>query len=275
MKQAPQDTKGFTVLLAGAGRMGGAMLRGWLASCMPPSNIVVQEPHLTADMAALLAQHGIQGRMPESASFDVIVLAMKPQAMPEALGQLSPLAGPQTLVLSIAAGRTIASIAEHFHPGTAIIRAMPNLPAEIGLGITAACANPYVSVTQQQFCKILLGAIGELVWIAEENHIDAVTAISGSGPAYVFHLTECLTAAGEAQGLDAALAGKLARATVTGSAELLRQSLATPGALRENVTSPSGTTAAALEVLMAEDGLASLMQRAVSAAAARSRQLSG
>lgn len=261
-----------SIFLVGAGRMGGALLRGWLSAGFSPSSLAVAEPNPTAEMAALLEQNAI-AQKPQTAP-DVMVLAVKPQIMNEALTAIAPLAGPKTAVLSIAAGRTVASIAAHFPPDAAIVRAMPNLPAEIGRGITAAFANAQVTVEQKNLCDALLCAAGEVAWIGDESLIDAVTAVSGSGPAYVFHLAECLAEAGAAAGLPQELAAQLARATIAGAGELLHRSALSPAQLRENVTSPGGTTAAGLSVLMGEPSLKALIRETVAAAARRSQELS-
>jgi len=261
-----------SIFLVGAGRMGGALLRGWLSAGFPSSLLAVAEPHPSADIAALLNENAI-AQKPQAAP-DVMVLAVKPQILNEVLAGVAPLAGPQTAVLSIAAGRTVASIAAHFPPSTAIVRAMPNLPAEIGRGITAAFANAHVTAERRNLCDALLKAAGEVAWIEDEGLIDAVTAVSGSGPAYVFHLAECLADAGAAAGLPADLAAHLALATVAGAGELLHRSVLSPAQLRENVTSPAGTTAAGLSVLMGEPSLKSLIEKTVAAAAQRSRELS-
>jgi pyrroline-5-carboxylate reductase len=252
--------------------MGGALLRGWLKGGLPASALSVREPHPSPELAALLAGNAIPGE-PKS-PLDVIVLAVKPQIMNEVLPGIAPFAGPGTAVLSIAAGRTVGSIAAYFPAGTPVVRAMPNLPAEIGRGITVAFANEYVAPAAREICGALLQAAGEVAWAGDEALIDAVTAVSGSGPAYVFYLAECLAEAGIAAGLPQALAAQLARATVTGAGELLYRSPLTPGQLRENVTSPGGTTAAGLSVLMAEPGLKELIHETVAAAARRSRELS-
>ncbi len=266
---------GGTVLLAGAGRMGGALLRGWLARGIAPSAIVVEEPSPSPELTALLQQHGIAAGMAALKQPPAVVLvAVKPQVAEAALAAIAPRCTARTLVISIAAGRTIASIERHFAPNTAVIRTMPNTPAAIGRGITAAIGNAAMTGNQAAVCNALLGAVGEVVWVENEGQIDAVTAVSGSGPAYVFLLAECLAAAGAAQGLAPDLAARLARATVSGAGELLHQSSETPAQLREAVTSPAGTTAAALGVLMAEPGLKEMMTRAVDAAAKRSRELS-
>ena len=267
------------LLLAGAGKMGGAMLAGWLERGLAPSQVVVQDPAPPAEVARLLAAHGIAVHA-GIAALDrppaVIVAAVKPQAMEAVLPGLARLAGPRTLVLSIAAGKTIASFERHFGSDTAIVRAMPNTPAAIGRGITVCVANAGTSETQRDLASELLGAVGEVGWVADEMLMDAVTAVSGSGPAYVFLLAEALAAAGRAQGLEAALADRLARATVSGAGELLRRSSEAAAVLRQNVTSPGGTTAAALGVLMRpQDGLAALLDEAVAAATKRGRELAG
>ncbi len=194
--------------------------------------------------------------------------------MEQVFPPLAKLAGPGTVVLSIAAGKSIASFEKHLAPGSAVVRAMPNTPAAIGRGITGAVANAAVTPAQKDACDALLSAVGEVVWVADERLIDAVTAVSGSGPAYVFYLAECLAEAGCAAGLPADLAMQLARATVTGAGELMHRSDVPAATLRQNVTSPGGTTAAALGVLMrGESGLAALMREAVLAAEKRGREL--
>ncbi len=252
--------------------MGGALLRGWLAGGLPASSLSVREPHPSPEMANLLNASAIRSA-PESAP-DVLVLAVKPQMMDEVLREVAPLVGQATTVLSIAAGRTVEGIARAFSAGTAIVRAMPNLPAEIGRGITVAFANGYAASKDKALCDQLLRAAGEVAWVEDESLIDAVTAVSGSGPAYVFYLAECLAEAGIAAGLPPALAKQLARETVSGAGELLHRSPLSPQTLRENVTSPGGTTAAGLCVLMAERGLKDLIRETVAAAERRSRELS-
>lgn len=264
------------LLLVGAGKMGGALLAGWLRQGLDPASVHVQDPSPGPEVAALMASHSIrvrhEARLPSAPA--VIVLAVKPQIMDDVLPPLAPLIGPQTVVLSIAAGRTLANLASHLPRGAAIVRAMPNTPAAIGQGITAASANAEVTPEQARSCDELLEAVGEVIWIGDEALIDVATAVSGSGPAYVFLLAECLAEAGQAAGLDPEIAARLARATVAGAGELLRRSELSPAELRQNVTSPKGTTAAALDVLMGKDGMAELMTRAVAAAAKRSRELS-
>jgi pyrroline-5-carboxylate reductase len=252
--------------------MGGALLRGWLASGFPAGRIFVREPFPSPEIADLLETHSI-AQLPLSAP-GILVLAVKPQAIDAVLAETAPLAGPGTVILSIAAGRRIASIASQVADGAAVVRAMPNLPAEIGRGMTAACANTATSESQRANCEVLLRAVGDVAWLPSEELMDAVTALSGSGPAYVFHLTECLTEAGSAAGLPESLAAHLARMTVAGAGELLGRSELSAGELRANVTSPHGTTAAALEVLMRKPGLKELLVEAVAAARRRSDELS-
>jgi pyrroline-5-carboxylate reductase len=203
----------------------------------------------------------------------VLVLAIKPQAFDDVLPGLAGLASHRPLVVSIAAGRTIAGIERHFGDDAAVIRTIPNVPAAIGRGITAMVANPHVSATQMALARSLLEAVGEVVTVDDEALMDAVTAVAGSGPAYVFHLVECLADAGVAAGLPEDLAETLARATVSGAGDLMRTSGRPAADLREMVTSPRGTTFEALSVLMADDGLKPLLTRAVAAATRRSREL--
>jgi len=186
---------------------------------------------------------------------------------------LARLAGQATLVLSVAAGRRIEGFEQHLTKGTPVVRCIPNTPSSIGRGITGAVGNAHVTAAKRATCDALLRAIGEVVWLDEEGLIDAVTAVSGSGPAYVFYLAECLGEAGIKAGLPPALAHKLARWTVSGAGELLHRSDLSPDVLRQNVTSPNGTTFAALQVLMADDGLAKIMREGVAAATKRSREL--
>lgn len=266
------------LVLAGAGKMGGAMLSGWLGRGLDPALVHVQDPGPPPEVKALLDAHGITSS-PVLASLPrppaVLLIAVKPQVMDDVFPPLARLAGPKTLVLSIAAGKPISAFALHLAPGTAVVRAMPNTPAAIGRGITVCCPNPATSEAQRKLCAELLAAVGEVAFVEDEALIDPVTAVSGSGPAYVFLLAECLAEAGRRAGLDADLARKLADATVSGAGELLRQSGLDPATLRKNVTSPGGTTAAALSVLMAEDGLQPLMTKAVAAATRRGRELAG
>ena len=268
------------LLLLGAGRMGSAMLGGWLASGLPAERIIVLDPAPSEDIRRLVNDAGAVLNPPaeELGDISVLVAAVKPQVMDEALSEIAPAlsAGGTPLILSIAAGRTIASFKRHFGEDAPVIRAMPNTPAAIGEGITGFAASPEVSEAQKDMARALLAALGEVVEVADETLIDAVTAVSGSGPAYVFLLTECLAEAGARQGLPRELAARLAQATVSGAGALLKASEEEPAALRRAVTSPGGTTAAALEVLMDDrQGLCRLMDRAVAAAVRRSRELAG
>ena len=263
------------LVLVGAGKMGGAMLSGWLASGLDPHAVVVVDPAPPADSAALLEAAGIAA-LPEAPAVTagVVLVAVKPQIMAAVLPGLKRLVGPATVVLSIAAGKTIAGFEQAFGD-VPVVRTIPNTPAQVGRGITAAVANARVTDPQRELVTALLSAVGEVAWLDDEGLIDVATAISGSGPAYVFHFVECLAAAGEALGLSPELAARFARATVEGAGELLYQSDLSPAELRKNVTSPGGTTAAALAVLQAEDGLVPLMVRATAAAKQRSEELSG
>jgi pyrroline-5-carboxylate reductase len=265
------------LLLVGAGNMGGALIEGWLARGMKPGQILVQEPAPAETVAALIKRHRIElhSQAPSElkGSPAVIVMAVKPQVMDAAFPPVAKLAGPSTLLLSIAAGRTIASFEAHLAPCAAVVRAMPNTPASVGRAITVCVANAAVIPDQRRLCEDLLSAVGDVAWIEDEGLMDAVTAVSGSGPAYVFLLAECLEKAGMAAGLDAALARRLAVATVSGAGELLHRSGVEPSVLRENVTSPGGTTAAALSILMGEGGLEELLKKAVAAGTGRSREL--
>ena len=266
-----------TLVLVGAGKMGGAMLEGWLKVGVPAAQIVALDPSPPTEVKAMLASRGIRHNPDVTTLHDVevVLVAVKPQVMDEVLSPLTLLADSKPLVLSIVAGKTIAALAKHFGSDAAIIRTMPNTPAAIGRGITAMVPNPHVSPAQIALAEQLLLSIGEVVQVQTEAQIDAVTAVSGSGPAYVFYLTECMAAAGEKLGLPADLAMQLARATVSGSGELMRITGIEAATLRQNVTSPKGTTYAALQVLMADDGLKPLMEKALEAAATRSRELAG
>lgn len=264
-----------SLVLAGAGKMGGTMLRAWLDQGLKPDAISVRDPEPSQDIAALAIAAGLALNQPAAAP-EVLVLAIKPQALDEAAAALSALAGPKTLVLSIMAGKSIADIRMRLPDSKAIVRAMPNLAAAVGRGVAGVAAEPDLSAAERATAEALLAATGTVVWLDDEGLIDAVTAVSGSGPAYAFYLAECLADAGAALGLPADVAARLARATIEGAGELLFQSPdRTPAALRESVTSPGGTTAAALDVLMSGDGLAPLIGRAVRAAHRRAGTLSG
>jgi pyrroline-5-carboxylate reductase len=265
----------INVVLVGAGKMGGALLEGWIGLGVDPAAMTVIEPQPTPQVAALAARGlrlnpgGATGRA------DAVVIAVKPQTAPEALAEIGALVAPGAVVVSIMAGRTLGFLADALPAGTAIVRAMPNTPAAIGRGITVAVPNPRVTPPQRELAHRLLAATGAVEWIGDEGLMDAVTAVSGSGPAYVFLLAESLARAGEKAGLPADLAASLARATVSGAGELLYRSPLAAATLRHNVTSPGGTTAAALDVLMAADGLDAVMERAVAAATRRGRELAG
>jgi len=263
------------VALVGAGKMGGALLDGWIGLGVDPARVVVMEPQPAASIEALSARGLRINPDPASICPDAIIIAVKPQIAPEIMPGVASLMAPSTVVVSIMAGRTIAFLAGTLPPDAAVVRAMPNTPAAIGRGITVAVPNSRVSPAQRQLADALLTATGAVEWIDDETLMDAITAVSGSGPAYVFLLAESLARAGEKAGLPADLARRLARATVAGSGELLHRSSIDAAVLRQNVTSPGGTTAAALDVLMAADGLDPLMERAVAAATRRSRELAG
>lgn len=262
------------LLLVGCGKMGGAMLAGWLDRQVTDKVLVV-EPSGAPDFkdrpgVTVVSDLAAAGTF----NPDVVVFATKPQVMEAAVPAYRRLGGPGILFISIAAGKTLAFFEKHLGD-VAVIRAMPNTPAQIGRGISVACTNGRADAGQRALTEKLLAAVGDVGWVDDEALIDAVTAVSGSGPAYVFLLAECLAAAGEEVGLPKDLAMRLARATVSGAGELLHRSNESAATLRQNVTSPGGTTLAALNVLMADDGLRPLMIKAVHAAARRSRELAG
>jgi len=262
--------------LIGAGKMGSAMLEGWLALGLDPRQVVVIEPHPSPEIVAL-SNKGLVLNPPAGAVANIatVVLAVKPQVAADLLPKVAPMASAGTLVVSIMAGKAI-SFLKAAMPKAAVVRAMPNTPAAIGRGMTVAVASAEVTGEQRQRAHRLLAASGAVEWIDDEQLMDAVTAVSGSGPAYVFLLAEALAKAGVAAGLPAELAATLARETVAGAGELLHRSSLDAATLRQNVTSPGGTTAAALSVLMQDDGgLDPLMAEAVAAATRRSRELAG
>lgn len=265
------------LLLAGAGKMGGALLAGWLERGLPAGDILVQDPGPPPEIAELLRANSITSAPAVAAPgrpLAVLVLAVKPQAMDDVLPGLARMVNRDTLVISIAAGKTLDSMARLLPPGAAIVRAMPNTPASIGCGITAAIPNAHVTLAQRETARALLEAVGAFAWVDDERQMDAVTAVSGSGPAYVFLLAEVMAEAGMAAGLPPALAAELARHTVSGAGALLAAAPEiAPATLRQNVTSPGGTTAAALSVLMGEPGMPELMRRAILAATERGREL--
>jgi pyrroline-5-carboxylate reductase len=265
-----------TILLVGAGKMGGALLEGWLGLGLDPKQAAVLEPQPSRELTAL-AGRGLRLNPAASAigEASAIIIAVKPQMASEVMPALASYVGAGTVVVSIMAGRTLGFLEQALSQRAALVRAMPNMPAAIGRGITVAVPNVRVSGRQRELVHALLAATGAVEWIADEALMDAVTAVSGSGPAYVFLLVEALAQAGVAAGLPADLAAKLARQTVSGSGELLGRSPLDATSLRQNVTSPGGTTAAALAVLSGPNGLGELMARAVAAATERSRELAG
>jgi pyrroline-5-carboxylate reductase len=272
---AAEGMKAGTIVLVGCGQMGSAMLRGWLRGEAAGRFVVIEPAGMPAGLGDNPATewHRTPEEVPADLVPDAVVFAVKPQVFDELLPAYHRWVRPETLFLSIAAGKTITGIARHLGGEAAIIRCMPNTPAAIGRAITVICPNPHVAPAQRLLCENLLAAIGDSAWVADEALMDAVTAVSGSGPAYVFLLIEALAAAGVRAGLPEDLSLRLARATVAGAGELALVSSETPARLRENVTSPGGTTRAALDVLMAEQGLPDLLDRAVAAATARSREL--
>jgi len=265
-----QDINARGLVLLGCGKMGSAMLAGWLAQGVEPGAVHVLEPAPSDWLRGTGVQ--INTGLPPTPA--VAVLAVKPQMMGTALSQLVALGDGDTLFLSIAAGTTLARLADMLGSQSSIIRAMPNTPAAVGAGITALIGNAHVSPTHLDQAQRLLSAVGHVVELKDEAQMDAVTGLSGSGPAYVFHMIEAMAAAGVAQGLAPDLAMQLARATVVGAARLAEGSPDSAATLRANVTSPGGTTAAALAVLMDDaNGLPPLMVRAIAAATARSKEL--
>jgi pyrroline-5-carboxylate reductase len=266
-----------SLVLVGAGKMGGAMLEGWLSVGLAPEALTVVEPQPSEAIASLCGSRGVtlNPERADQAPPQVAVLAIKPQMLEAASARIAELVGPDTLVVSILAGKTVADLEGRLPRARALVRAMPNLPASIGRGATGAFANAATSAKQRATAQALLESVGTVEWVGDEGLIDAVTALSGSGPAYVFHMVECLARAGAAAGLPQDLAERLARTTVAGSGALLAESPLSASTLRENVTSPGGTTAAALEVLMAADGLDPLMRKAVAAAKRRAQELAG
>jgi pyrroline-5-carboxylate reductase len=263
-----------SLALVGAGKMGGSMLEGWLAHGLDPASVTVHDPHPSPEIAELARSRGLSLNPGQGAPAEIVVLAVKPQMLDAVAPSLRPLVGPDTLAVSIMAGKTIAGIAAACG-AEAVVRAMPNLAASIGRGATGAFASLSVTSGQKAMAAVLLGTNGIVEWVESEDLIDAVTAVSGSGPAYVFHLVECLAEAGIAAGLEPDVARRLARETITGAGQLLAASPLEPGQLRQNVTSPGGTTAAALDVLMRPAGLGALMGEAVAAAKRRAGELAG
>jgi len=261
------------VVLIGAGKMGLALARGWIAGGLPPDRLVLCDPKPGEAAVAFAAQHGVRlAEKPDGVLVHILVLAVKPQVIQTVMAEVAHVVGGQTLVVSIAAGISLAAISEAL--GTdRVVRTMPNTPAQVGKGISGAVGLD-ITNGDRAATEALLSAAGQVMWFDDESKIDGVTAVSGSGPAYVFHLVEVLAQAAEQQGFEPEQALQLARGTIIGAAALLEADPATsPAQQRINVTSPNGTTAAALDVLMASDGLASLIDRAVRAARQRSEEL--
>jgi pyrroline-5-carboxylate reductase len=258
------------ILLIGAGRMGSALLRGWAKKNL---SVVAVEPNPPAHLKRLKGISVVRALAQAKGHFRACVIALKPQVLRNEAASLKPLADAGALMISIAAGTTTKLMKKAWGPNARIVRAMPNTPGSIGHGISALYAGPNAGAKDKALAESLLTALGETVWVKQESMIDTVTAVSGSGPAYVFLMVEALAAAAEAEGLPADIAMKLARETISGAGALLDSDPAPAAELRRHVTSPRGTTEAALKVLMAKKGLAELMARAVSAARKRSEEL--
>lgn len=267
-------SKDNPVVLVGAGKMGGAMLAGWLKTT-PANHFHIVDPAPASEMMELISNESIphSKSAPEGIAPSVVIVAVKPQVVDAVLPTIVTLADAKPVFISVLAGTPLATYENSLGADVAVIRAMPNTPAQVGRGITAGLANAAVSVEQKALAADLLAVTGAFVWVETEEQIDAVTAVSGSGPAYVFHMVEALAAAAEEAGLPSQLGLQLARATIEGAGELLYQSDLDAGTLRKNVTSPGGTTAAALDVLTADEGLTALMIKAVAAAKRRAEEL--
>lgn len=266
------------VLLIGFGNMGQALVHGWLERGMPPTSIHVVDPAEASRETARTLGIGASAAADEPALAhrpDAVVIAVKPHQVDDVMRPFAPLAAAGALFVSIAAGKTLASLRRALGTDAPVVRAMPNTPAAIGRGMTVMTASDGVDAPRRALADELLGAVGATAWVDDEGQMDAVTAVSGSGPAYVFLLIECLTRAGVKVGLGEELAERLATATVAGAGAYAERSGQAAAELRRRVTSPNGTTEAALRVLMGDDGLEQLLERAVRAAADRSRELSG
>jgi pyrroline-5-carboxylate reductase len=279
MKQDPNIAAELptSLVLVGAGKMGGAMLEGWLRQGLDPARVTVLDPNPSP---ALLEAAGSKGfslnpRGGAAGRPEALVLGIKPQSFDAVAPSIAHLAAPDTVLVSILAGKTVADLNRAMPGSRAVVRAMPNLPASIGAGATGAYASPATSPRQRAVTHALLAAVGQLEWVDDERLIDVVTAVSGSGPAYLFLLVECLAEAARAAGLEGGLADRLARQTIIGASQLIAATGIEAATLRQNVTSPGGTTAAALEVLMGDRGLGPLMRQAVEAAKRRAGELSG
>lgn len=262
------------LLLVGCGKMGGAMLEGWLARGLAASDVVVAEP-AEAIRPRKPGLRAVASTSEVNETPEIVVLAVKPQTMDAVLPDLGRFAEAGSVFLSIAAGKTLRYFASHLGAAAKVVRAMPNTPAAVRQGISVATAAKGVSAAEKKRCHELLEAVGQVVWVDDEALMDPVTALSGSGPAYVFLLVEAMAAAGAKLGLAPDMAMQLARATVAGSGELLRQSSEPASQLRVNVTSPGGTTAEALKVLMAADGIQPVFDKALAEASRRSKELAG
>ncbi len=269
-----------TILLVGCGKMGGALLEGWFKQGLNPVDAVVVEPG-GREAVACCAHHRALTVLPTAKDVprdfvpDVVLFAVKPQLADGVVADYQRLVARAPVFLSVIAGKTTTYFQKHLGADAAVVRAMPNTPAAIGKAISVLYAAPTVSAVQKRVCELLMQAVGDVEWLNDETLMDAVTAVSGSGPAYVFLLAECLRDAGIEAGLPPELAARLARLTVTGSAALMAQDTNPPEVLRQNVTSPNGTTAAALSILMGEGGLKKLMAQAVAVATKRSQELAG
>jgi pyrroline-5-carboxylate reductase len=265
------------LILVGCGKMGGALIAGWLARGAPASALIVAEPNKAALPKLPKAVRVVSDRksLPAAVTPRAVVFAVKPQVTDSVVPDYAGFAASRALFLSIAAGKPITYFEKCLGAGARVVRAMPNTPAAVGRGMTVLVAGGTVTKADRRLASALLAAVGEVAWIEDERLMDAVTAVSGSGPAYVFHLIEALASAGEKAGLPRDLAAKLARETIIGAGELARQSDLAADVLRKNVTSPGGTTEAALKVLMGTGALVKLMARAVAAAKKRSRALAG
>jgi pyrroline-5-carboxylate reductase len=263
-----------SIALVGAGAMGGALVRGWIEAVRKGGGLTltVVEPNFDPELQQALEAVGAVINPPEPGPADIVVLAVKPQQFKDSAAGMKAFIGPDTRVLSVMAGVTLDSLVRELG-ATRVVRAMPNTPGRIGQGITAYVAAPGCTPEDLQLIEQLLAPLGAIEPLAAERLLDAVTAVSGSGPAYVFLLAEVLAAAGEQEGLDKDVAMRLASRTVAGAGALMLQTGEPPGTLRKQVTSPNGTTEAALDVLGAADGLGPLLRRAVAAAAKRSRDL--
>ncbi|MBZ8134889.1 pyrroline-5-carboxylate reductase [Afifella sp. IM 167] len=264
------------LVLVGAGRMGGAMLDAWLDAGLPGEKVSVFDPGLPGERRAELQDRGVvfaEKATDLAEAPRVVVIAVKPQQMDTVLPALAGLAGSGTLFLSVAAGIRLERLGRGLGASAPIVRVMPNTPSQVGAGMAVAVGNASVTDEDRALVEEMMLATGEIAWAEDEGLMDAVTALSGSGPAYVFHLVEAMAAAGESAGLPPELAARLARQTVIGGGALLAASQLSASKLRENVTSPGGTTQAALEVLMGEGGMPDLLRRAVAAAKKRSEEL--